>query len=166
MRDRPLGLIVEFDRELATGTGIRLQQAGFNIDFANTAQTGLQTAENRIPDVILVDVLSTFLDGFCFLRQLRQSKLTRMIPALAFARFGITHEAQQLGIVGVVTKPYRLEDLVSTTTRAVHASWQWNNSGNRFVRSDPAHSFDGGFKCPVDNSRIGSYSSSGLDQRT
>ena len=81
---------------------------------ASSAETGLALAEQRKPDVILMDVNLPGRDGFDALATLRSIEATRSIPVIALSAAASPADRDRglaAGFAAYLTKPVRLEEV-------------------------------------------------------
>ena len=69
---------------------------------AENGAAGLKAAQERVPDLVVTDVMMPVMDGVEFIRRLRSDPATAGIPILAAS--GDTHLAGAAD--AVLTKPY------------------------------------------------------------
>ena len=74
---KPKVLIVEDDRSLAEGLEYNLEKAGYEVFKAHDGRDGLNQAQLRLPDIIVLDVMLPVVDGLEVCRQLRASQENR-----------------------------------------------------------------------------------------
>ncbi len=93
----------------------RLQRRGFDVLIAIDGQTGIDTAESELPDLILMDMSLPLIDGWDATRQLKRNPITKHIPVLALtahAMDGEREKALQAGCNDYDTKPVELDRLL------------------------------------------------------
>jgi two-component system cell cycle sensor histidine kinase/response regulator CckA len=93
---RPLILVVDDDKLQLKLSTIRLQDAGFSVDTASSAVEALQVAAERVPDVILSDVLMGEVDGFGLCRRLREIPELAAVPIVLASAHYADVQAQEL----------------------------------------------------------------------
>lgn len=99
--------------------GIRMA-AGWDVLAASSGSNGIQTAQAEQPDVILLDVMMPDMDGIDTFRLLQAHPETEQIPVILLTAKAQTSEKQQfhdLGISGVITKPFNALDLPDRITK-------------------------------------------------
>jgi DNA-binding response OmpR family regulator len=107
-------LIIDADRDIARAIGIRLQQAGFRVDTALNAETGISVANVRIPDVVVLEVASLYIDSQMVVRTLQGTVPTRAIPIVATAAdSGGRSVAHAIGVAAFVNKSGSLSEVVT-----------------------------------------------------
>ncbi|MER3439355.1 MAG: hybrid sensor histidine kinase/response regulator, partial [Chloroflexota bacterium] len=73
-------LTIDDNPDLARLFDLYLQGTSYQVIRAKTAQSALRLAEKHRPDVVTLDVMMPFQDGWEIFRQLRENPLTRSIP--------------------------------------------------------------------------------------
>jgi two-component system cell cycle response regulator DivK len=92
-----------------------LQFSGFDVVEAANGIEALQSAIERTPDIILMDLSLPVMDGWEATRRLKADDRTASIPVVALtghALAGISEGAKRAGCDAFVTKPCLPEDLV------------------------------------------------------
>lgn len=75
-------LIVDDSRTVVAAFTKVLRQAGFNTIAATNGLEGVATAKEKLPDLILMDVVMPGLNGFQATRQIRKHETTSHIPII------------------------------------------------------------------------------------
>lgn len=104
-----------------------LELESFEVIVAENGQTGVQLAQEHIPDLILCDISMPELDGYGVLQCLRQHHQTAGIPLIFLtARATPTdfRQGMRLGADDYITKPFSQADLLDAiaTRLAKHAA--------------------------------------------
>jgi CheY-like chemotaxis protein len=89
--------------------------AGWQVFTAASGSEGLANAQSTLPDAILLDVMMPDMDGPTTFRRLRANAVTQHIPTILLTAKAKISEQQQfinLGVTGVITKPFKAQDLV------------------------------------------------------
>ena len=102
-------LIIEDDRALVDVLAYNLRQAGYEVEAAYDGLDGLNQAQLKFPDVIVLDLMLPIMDGIEVCRRLRSDPHTSEVLILMLT--AKTEEADQLvgfsvGADDYVTKPY------------------------------------------------------------
>jgi CheY-like chemotaxis protein len=90
--------------------------AGWEVVTAASGSEGLADAQTTQPDAILLDVMMPDMDGPTTFRLLQANVTTRHIPTILLTAKAKISEQQQfidLGVTGVITKPFKAQDLVN-----------------------------------------------------
>ncbi|MEM7554916.1 MAG: EAL domain-containing protein [Cyanobacteria bacterium P01_A01_bin.84] len=93
-----------------------LREAGFKVLVAQTGENALKSAEYVKPNLILLDILMSGVDGFEVCRRLKQSEATASIPIIFMTALSDSINKVQgfeLGAVDYVTKPIQKEELLA-----------------------------------------------------
>lgn len=108
-------LVVEDDKSLADVLSYNLSQAGFEVSVARDGKDGLQQAEVKVPDLVLLDLMLPEMDGLTVCRRLRANAVTRdMLIVMLTAK---SEESDQvvgfsLGADDYVSKPFSIRVLL------------------------------------------------------
>ncbi|HEY9666006.1 MAG TPA: response regulator [Coleofasciculaceae cyanobacterium] len=100
--------------------------AGWNVLTAASGSEGLAIAQDEQPDAILLDVMMPDMDGPTTFRQLQANPDTEHIPTILLTAKAKISEQQQfidLGVTGVITKPFKAQELVEQIRKILH----WND---------------------------------------
>ena len=90
--------------------------AGWEVLTAASGTEGLATAQTMQPDAILLDVMMPDMDGPTTFRKLQANAATQHIPTILLTAKAKISEQQlfiNLGVTGVITKPFKAQDLVN-----------------------------------------------------
>jgi signal transduction histidine kinase len=93
-----------------------LTSLGFRVRVATNGLRALTTAQNFLPDIILLDVNMPELNGYEVCRALKADPSTREIPVLFLSALGEPVDkvrAFGCGAADYVTKPFQLEEVVA-----------------------------------------------------
>jgi DNA-binding response OmpR family regulator len=69
-------LIIEDDKALCTVLKTKLEQKGCSVELAHDGKEGLHKVDSDHFDIILLDLLMPQMDGFTFLSELKNKKIT------------------------------------------------------------------------------------------
>ncbi len=117
-------LIIDDEETIQTVVqfGIRMA-AGWEVLTAGSGPQGIHTAQTGQPDVILLDVMMPEMDGIATFRALQSHAETKQIPVIFLTAKAQTAEKRQfndLGVSGVITKPFNSLDLPEQIARILH----------------------------------------------
>lgn len=117
-------LIIDDEETIQTVVkfGIHMK-AGWEVLTASSGPTGIQTAQTAHPDVILLDVMMPEMDGIATFRALQSHPQTEQIPVIFLTAKAQTAEKRQfndLGVSGVITKPFNSLDLPEQIAKILH----------------------------------------------
>jgi DNA-binding response OmpR family regulator len=114
-------LIVEDDQKIAMGLVLRMKAAGFEPTVAADAISGVRSAVNQRPDLVLLDISLPAGNGFSVAEGIQRSIPTPVpiifLTASKLPEFRL--RAQELGGVGFFEKPYEAEALIAAVNHAL-----------------------------------------------
>ena len=104
-------LIIDDEEDVKDIAQMGLEMAAdWQVITACTGKEGLGLAENKQPEVILLDLMMPEWDGKETLKQLKANLNTAGIPVIlmtAKTQSAIASELKELDLAGVITKPFR-----------------------------------------------------------
>jgi len=111
----PLTILVA-DDDLGTrlAIGDYLEVTGYSVIRAENGQDALTMVEKFQPHLIVTDVTMPRMDGYEFVRQVRQQPAFRLLPVVFLTARTETHErirGYQLGCDVYLPKPFELQEL-------------------------------------------------------
>ena len=112
-------LIID-DEELTLHTISRgLRQEGFEVFTALSGEDGLTLFHDEKPDIVLLDIVLTGIDGVEVLRQIKRSNPTAIVIVMsAYHLVERAVESMKLGAFDYLVKPFALDDMMATMRRA------------------------------------------------
>lgn len=130
-------LVIDDDRAVCDVVLHILRRAGFEATGTYDGITGVKTARESRPDLILLDVKMAELDGLQTLAQLREHPSTKEIIVIAFTGLEIEDEALRFrGFDDVILKPILAADLVERLARTLHdhsVSGRWKKQPSELL---------------------------------
>jgi signal transduction histidine kinase len=93
-----------------------LTAKGYDVRQANGGQLALEAVENKIPDLMLLDIRMPDIDGFEVCRRLMSGEKTRHIPIILISACTDAKErvnGLKLGAVDYLAKPFEPEELLA-----------------------------------------------------
>lgn len=112
----PTILLIEDDELNSDMLSRRLRKRDFTVILAEDGESGVSSAVQHHPDVILLDVSLPDIDGWECTRRIRSNPLTSDIPIVALTghTFGdIRDQALKAGCTDFDTKPINFERLIA-----------------------------------------------------
>ena len=100
-----------------------LTSAGYQVRLADSGESALRAVAADPPDLILLDVHLSGIDGFEVCRRFKARADTRQIPVILLSGTGGQAEVLEglrLGAADYIVKPFRAEELLARV--AVHLS--------------------------------------------
>lgn len=119
MSAEPRGRVLIIDDEafILTVVRDRLQASGFDVLTAKNGTVGIELAKKHHPDVIVLDVMMSGMDGYETCRRLKRDEATRGITIImltALDKDGLHIKASQAGADWTVTKALDPAKLINT----------------------------------------------------
>jgi CheY-like chemotaxis protein len=109
-------LVVDDDPLMHWVTQRYLERAGFEMLSAKNGIEALDLAHRERPQLIILDVRMTEMDGLAVLRKLKESEATRSIPVI-MVTVSSDHltklKSESSGAAGFVTKPFQPAQLLA-----------------------------------------------------
>ncbi len=105
---RRIILIVEDDEVLRMVLRIEFEKNGFNVREADNGKVGLASMGEMQPDAIITDIEMPVMDGFNFIRAVRNSRRDAAVPIIAISALrsdGMTEKAVAAGANRFCEKP-------------------------------------------------------------
>lgn len=113
-------MVVDDDQDLRENLDEILSSAGFAVTLAANGKEALEQIALRRFDLVLLDLVMPGLSGLEVLRRIRE-KLPRL-PVIMFSAFASVEnavEAMRQGAQDYVTKPFRVETLLTSVRRTL-----------------------------------------------
>ena len=113
-------LLVEDDSDLAQLIAGRLEDVGYQVHIVSDGKEALQAVEEKVPDVVLLDIMLPGMDGLEVCRRLRAAYPLLYIIMLT-ARAGEIDRVVglEVGADDYITKPFSLQELVARVRAAL-----------------------------------------------
>ena len=122
--------VLEDDRNIREIEEIALNNAGYQVVSFETAKEFQQKLNERIPDLLLLDLMLPDADGLELVMQLRQNVMTRSLPVIM-----VTAKTTELdkvrgldsGADDYLTKPFSVMELISRVKALLRRSMKGLN---------------------------------------
>lgn len=112
-------LLVDDEPGLREAVQAYLEDSGFTVDAASNAREGLDLARQKLPDLIITDIMMPQVDGYQFLKQLREDPHFKATPVVFLTARGMTSDRIQgynAGCDAYLSKPFDPDELVAIVT--------------------------------------------------
>ena len=112
-------LVVEDDSALNQLVGAYVELAGFDYRPALDGESALRAAGERLPSMVILDLMLPDIDGFEVCRRLKSAAQTSGVPVLmltALAQDESRRRGLACGAAAYMTKPFDPDELI----RAIH----------------------------------------------
>lgn len=114
-------LIVDDDPDVLTGIASGLADLGAKIETATDGNSAVTLAEEKNPDLVILDIMLPQKSGFLVLEKLRQGKARGAKPRVIMitGNQGKRHKqyAEALGVDEYLNKPFRMDKLLEATQK-------------------------------------------------
>jgi len=109
-------LVIEDECDVRNNIHTLLKEEGHEVFSCNNGESGVQIAKEKIPDLIVCDILMSGMDGYDVLRELAKSKNTKSIPFIyltAKVERDDIRKGMQLGADDYLFKPFKSDELLN-----------------------------------------------------
>ena len=113
-------LVVDDEKHIVRLVQANLDRAGYTVVTANDGKEALEKVAEENPDLVVLDVMMPYMDGFEVLQNLRRNPGTRDIPVImltAKAQDADVFKGWQSGVDCYLTKPFNPMELLSFVKR-------------------------------------------------
>ena len=106
-------LVVDDNQKIRRLIDIYLRREGFSTLLAETGDQALHLLGEQAVDLMIVDIMMPWMDGYALVRQLRENRMEiPVLMATAKTEFADKKEGFEAGADDYMTKPVDLEELV------------------------------------------------------
>ncbi len=109
-------LVVDDEEDILELIAYNLKKEGYQVITVLTGELALKETRNRLPDLILLDLMLPGLDGLEVCRQLKNSQTTRTIPIIMVTAKGEESDVVtglELGADDYIAKPFSPKVLIA-----------------------------------------------------
>ena len=113
-------LAVDDERHIVRLVQVNLERAGYEVVTAFDGKEALEKVGTENPDLVVLDVMMPYMDGFEVLQNLRKNQATRELPVImltAKAQDADVFRGWQSGVDCYLTKPFNPMELISFVKR-------------------------------------------------
>jgi DNA-binding response OmpR family regulator len=111
-------LLVDDDPDIITSLQMALADTGATIDVAGDGNTAVEKVRNKVPDVMVLDLMMPKRSGFLVLESIKKGKKRQDPPRVIMitGNMGMRHRAfaESMGVDKYFTKPFRVDKLVES----------------------------------------------------
>ena len=122
-RREKLANVLVIDGDQAVGDLLQrsLCQEGFHVESAKNGRSGLERAEEHLPNVILLDSVLPDMNGWEVLTQIKKNPLLAHVPVIIHSMVDERATAAALGGADYIAKPAGRDELVNVVKRNVRS---------------------------------------------
>ena len=109
-------LLVDDEPGIREAVQAYLQDDGFTVEVASDAQEGWDKLQQMRPDLVITDLMMPRVDGYQFLRQMREDDRFKALPVVFLTARGMTSDriqGYQAGCDAYLSKPFDPDELVT-----------------------------------------------------
>ena len=117
-------LAVDDERHIVRLVEVNLQRAGYEVVTAYDGKEALEKVKSENPDLVVLDVMMPYMDGFEVLQNLKKNPATRDIPVImltAKAQDADVFRGWQSGVDCYLTKPFNPRELTAFVKRILES---------------------------------------------
>jgi DNA-binding response OmpR family regulator len=118
----PRVLSIEDDAAMGLFLKAVFTAQGFTMDLATDGNAGLEMARRRRPDLVILDLLMPYKNGFEVLKELKDAPDTRAVPVIILSSNSREEDivkALNAGADDFVVKPFRARELVTRVRKVL-----------------------------------------------
>lgn len=109
-------LLVDDEPGLREAVKDYLQESGFRVQVASNAYEGWELLQQNLPDLVISDIMMPQVDGYQFLKQMRDDPRFQNLPVVFLTAKGMTTDriqGYQAGVDAYLPKPFDPDELVA-----------------------------------------------------
>ena len=110
-------MVIDDEPAVVEQFSMLLSGSGYKPIAAAGALEAMSLLTSEQPDLVILDIRMPRLDGFEFLRSLRQSARTKNLPVIivsALSDAELRLRAKEMGAVRYLVKPYKPDELIDS----------------------------------------------------
>ena len=110
-------LLIEDNPDIRENTCELLELDGYQVITADSGEAGLRLAREKLPGLIICDIVMRGMDGYGVLKEIRRQKETASIPVIFLTASPKPKEDESgltLGFTAFIRKPFSEEDLLES----------------------------------------------------
>lgn len=118
MSRKPLVLIADDDPDILMLMSLTLERDGWEVVEARDGVDAYEAALERLPDLVVLDLMMPGLDGWEVTRRLRSGRSTRDVPIVVVTAFTEERQAAraiEAGADAYMKKPFSPRELLAKT---------------------------------------------------
>jgi len=120
-------LIADDDPGIVDAVQLMLQFYGYDVDFTYNGNDVLELNKGHLPDLILLDIWMSGVDGRDVCREFKQRESTRHVPVLMIsASKDVAGSVMEAGADDFLPKPFDMDELVNRIERLLTSRPQYH----------------------------------------
>jgi two-component system KDP operon response regulator KdpE len=129
-------LVVDDEERMARFIRLNLEHDGFQVIEANRGMQAIQLIRDRLPDVVILDIMMPDMDGFEVLQLIRENNQVPVIMLTAKGEEEDKVKGLELGADDYVTKPFSPRELVSRVKAVLRRTDTSTTTGEGVIQVD------------------------------
>ena len=129
-------LVVDDEERMARFIRLNLEHDGFQVVEANRGMQAIQVLRDRMPDVVILDVMMPDIDGFEVLQLIRETSQVPVIMLTAKGEEDDRVRGLELGADDYITKPFSPREMVSRVKAVLRRTDQGAAAGDGLIEVD------------------------------
>jgi DNA-binding response OmpR family regulator len=120
--DKKKILFIEDEADLVEMMKIRLEANGYEMFSASDGQEGLEAAQKKLPQLILLDIVLPKRDGLEICRILKNDQKTKSIPIIIISASGgknLPQRSLEAGADDFIWKPFDANELLGKIVKYI-----------------------------------------------
>jgi DNA-binding NarL/FixJ family response regulator len=112
-------LLVDDEPGLREAVQAYLEDSDYTVDVASNARDGWELLQQNQPDLVISDIMMPQVDGYQFLKQVREDPRFKALPVVFLTAKGMTGDriqGYQAGCDAYLSKPFDPDELVAIVT--------------------------------------------------
>jgi DNA-binding NarL/FixJ family response regulator len=109
-------LLVDDEPGLREAVQAYLEDSGFTVDVAGSAREAWEILQQRTPELVISDIMMPQVDGYQFLKQMREDPRFKALPVVFLTARGMKSDriqGYQAGCDAYIPKPFEPDELVA-----------------------------------------------------
>jgi two-component system alkaline phosphatase synthesis response regulator PhoP/two-component system response regulator VicR len=127
-------LVCDDERHIVRLIQVNLERQGWNVVTAYDGKEGLEKVHSEKPDLLVLDVMMPYMDGFEVLKSIRKDPGTEKLPVImltAKAQDKDVFEGYHYGADMYLTKPFNPRELVTFVKRIAAGGTDGDDGGSK-----------------------------------
>jgi DNA-binding response OmpR family regulator len=116
-------LVIDDEPEITDIIETFLESAGYEVKSENTSMVGIERAKSFLPDLVLLDIMMPFMDGYEICSDLKKCENTKDVPVVFLTgKDARSDEGRSFRVGGVlyIKKPFSCERLLDIVRMVLH----------------------------------------------
>lgn len=125
-------LLVDDEPGLREAVQAYLEESDFTVDVAGNAHEGWDKLQKNTPELVITDIMMPQVDGYQFLKQMREDPRFKSLPVVFLTARGMTKDriqGYQAGCDAYLSKPFDPDELVAIVENLLERRVEADNTG-------------------------------------